>query len=398
MPDSPVDPGFDALTLDWLRAKPGTKWHRPAGLLAAWVADMDVPPAAVIVEAVRARLGTGDLGYADWGYPHAITPAVPLFVERAERRWGWRIDPVEMTEWCEVVQAVQMALHLACSPGDGVVLHTPSYPPLWWSIRDMGLRQIEVPATIDPTSVDGRGVVFDHDALAERLESESARVLLLCNPHNPSGHCFARAELEQLVAMAERHDLLIISDEIHADLVHAPHVHVPIASISPEAAARTVTVHSASKAFNLAGMRHAVAHVGPAWLRDRMRALPDHLTGAINVLAAEATSAAWRDGDEWLAAVLVQLDRNRHLLAALLAEHLPAVRYRPPDATYLAWLDCRGCGFDREPVEVFRERGVELSPGLDFGRAGAGWVRLNMATSPAVLRTIVEHMGAASVG
>lgn len=389
MPDpaAGADPGFEALTLDWLRAKPGAKWHKPQGLLAAWVADMDVPPAPVIVDALRARLELGDLGYADWGYPHPVSPAVPLFVERAARRYGWQLDPAEMTEWCEVVQAVQMALHLTCQPGDGVVLHTPSYPPLWRSIADMGLRQIDVPAAIGHA-----GVVFDHDALAARLEHEQARVLLLCNPQNPTGHCFTRPELERLVAIAERHDLLIISDEIHADLVHAPHAHVPIASISPAAAARTVTVHSASKAFNLAGMRHAVAQVGPAWLRERIRALPDHLTGAISLLAAEATCAAWRDGDDWLAAVLAQLDANRHLLADLLAEHLPDVRYRVPESTYLAWLDCRACGFDREPVDVFRDRGVELSPGLDFGPSGAGWVRLNMATSGPMLERIVTAM------
>ena len=165
-------------------------------------------------------------------------------------------------------------------------------------------------------------------------------MLLLCHPHNPTGHRFAIDELVRLVSIAERFDLLIVSDEIHADLTYDS-VHVPIASIAG-AAARTVSVHSASKAFNLAGMRHAVAHIGPEHLREALFELPDHFLGAINLMASEATVAAWEHGDDWLDAVVAHLERNRLRFAELVAEHLPAVKHRPPAATYLAWLDCRG--------------------------------------------------------
>jgi cystathionine beta-lyase len=386
---TPVDDpfGFDALDLGWLRAKSGTKWHKHPGQLCAWVADMDFSPAPAIVEAVRRRADSADLGYADWGYPDPRSPVCQLFVDRSARRYGWQFDVAEVREFCDVMQGVQVALHLATQPGDGVVLHTPSYPPLWKSLAHMGRRQIDVPAHVTDT-----GVSFDYDELEVTLERQPAKVLLLCNPHNPTGHRFDRDELARLATIAERFDLLIISDEIHADLTYGPATHLPIAAISSSTAARTVSLHSASKAFNTAGMRHAVAHIGPDSIRQQMAALPDHLLGAINLVAAEVTEAAWRDGDAWLDAVVAHLDRNRRRLADLLAEHLPDVRYRMPDATYLAWLDCGAIGDGGEPFEMFARRGVQLSPGTDFGNAGAGHVRLNFATSGPLLQQIVERM------
>jgi cysteine-S-conjugate beta-lyase len=387
VPDTDDPFGFDRLDLDWLRAKPGTKWHAHPGQLAAWVADMDFPPFEGLGEVLRRRADSGDLGYPDWGYPRPRSPVCALFADRAARRYGWQFDAAEVREFCDVTQAVQVALHLATSPGDGVVLHTPSYPPLWRALAHMDRRQVDVPA-----HVTSEGVAFDYDELERQLDRSPARALLLCHPHNPTGHRFDRDELMRLIDIAQRHDLLIVSDEIHADLTYEPAAHVPVASLSPAAASRTVSIHSASKAFNVAGMRHAVAHVGPELLRQHMAALPDHLMGSINIAAAGVTEVAWRDGDQWLAAVLAYLDRNRHALASLLAEHLPAVTYRVPDATYLAWLDCRALGDGDAPFEQFRRRGVQLSPGPDFGPSGAGHVRLNFATSAAVLTTIVQQM------
>jgi cysteine-S-conjugate beta-lyase len=382
--------GFDRLDLEWLRAKRGSKWHKHPGQLAAWVADMDFPPFAGIADVLRRRAALGDLGYPDWGYPNPRSPVCDLFADRAARRYDWQFVVAEVREFCDVTQAVQVALHLGTSPGDGVVLHTPSYPPLWRALAHMGRRQVDVPAHITST-----GVSFDYDDLERQLDRSPARALLLCHPHNPTGHRFDRDELTRLVEIAERHDLLIVSDEIHADLTYGPAVHVPIASVAPQAASRTVSIHSASKAFNVAGMRHAVAHVGPERLRQRLAALPDHLIGSINVAAAEVTEAAWRDGDAWLAAVVAYLDRNRRLLGTLIADLMPEIGYRVPDATYLAWLDCRAVGDADEPFQHFRQRRVQLSPGPDFGPAGAGHVRLNFATSAEILTLIVEQMSAA---
>lgn len=386
--------GFDRIDLDWLRAKRSSKWHRHAPRLAAWVADMDMPPAPVVLDAIRAAAERADLGYPEWKGSGFGSPAVDVFVERARRRYGWEVPADEVRETCDVVQAVQLALHLGTRPGDGVVLHMPAYPPLWQSIDQMGRRLVDVPATVTRDGT-GDGVEFDYDRLEARLAAEPAAALLLCHPHNPTGHRFDRPELERLATIAERFDLLVISDEIHADLTYAPARHLPIAALGGDVAGRTVTVHSASKAFNIAGLRHAVSHVGPVELRRGMASLPNHLLGALNVIAADATVAAWTEGDAWLDAVLAHLDRNRHLLADLLSEHLPSVRYRVPDATYLAWLDCRAAGLGGDPHAVFRARGVELNPGTDFGPLGADHVRLNMATSADILRLIVETMARA---
>jgi cystathionine beta-lyase len=375
--------GFDSLDAEWLRSKSGAKWHRHPGQLAAWVADMDFPPAPVVLAALRARLESGDLGYPDWRSHTGGTPICELFAERAAHRFGWSVDVGEVREVCDVMQAVQAVLHVATQPGDGVVVLTPSYPPLMHSVTGTGRRLIDQAVTADG---------WDLDELDDRLTRERATVLLLCHPHNPTGHVFTSRELRRLGEIAARHDLLIISDEIHADLTYSPNVHLPIAAACPEHAARIVTIHSASKAFNLAGLRYALAHIGSPGVRVALASLPDHLLGAVNLMAADATWAAWSDGDEWLAAVLVHLDRNRALLADLLATHLPEVRYTPPAATYLAWLDCRAIGDGDAPFELFRGRGVQLSPGTDFGENGGGFVRLNMATSSALLTRIVSTM------
>ena len=388
---SAADPfGFDSLELAWLRAKRSAKWSLHGTPFAAWVADMDFPPAPVVLDAIRAAADRADFGYPEWKGTGFGSPAVEVWADRCDRRYDWLVPASEVREFCDVVQAVQVMLHLHTNPGDGVVLHTPSYPPLLDAIDTFGLRLVDVPAHIG----DDR-VAFDYDALEERLQREGATVLLLCHPQNPTGHRFDRAELERLAAIAERFDLLVISDEIHADLTYAPATHIPFASLGPEVAARTVTVHSPSKAFNIAGLRHAVAHIGPVRLRERLAALPNHLLGALNVVAAEVTGAAWTDGDDWLDAVVEHLDGNRRLAAELLAEHLPAVRYRIPEATYLAWLDCRACGFDDDPFEVFRSRGVQLGAGTDYGPGGAGFVRLNMATSGPILAATIAAMATA---
>ena len=382
-----ADFGFDSLSLDWLRAKPGAKWHRHGVPWAAWVADMDFPPPPCVDAALRAVLDGGDLGYPDWKHITGGSPASVAFTERCAARYGWTFDPEHLRELNDVVQGIQMVLHLCTAPGDGVVVHTPAYPPFLHSVEDNARRIVRVPALAAPDSPSGWR--FDHAELDRRLADEPAKVLLLCHPHNPTGHVFSETELGELAAIAERHDLLVISDEIHADLTYAPAVHRPMALFAPE---RTVTIHAASKAFNLAGLRYAIMHVGPAWVRERLASVPDHLFGAANLMGAAAAEAAWRDGDEWLAAVVAHLDGQRQFLADLLAMYLPDVVYTPPMATYLAWLDCRHMGMGDDPSELFAQRGVRLSEGPNFGPEGHGFTRLNFATSTEVLRATAQAL------
>ena len=369
------------LSVDDVRRRRGVKWASIDGRLAAWVADMDFPVAPPIREALLAA--TEDVGYPHWpGIGRSPLPA--LFAERMDARYGWRPHVDRLHELADVMQGVVASIHHLTRPGDGVVVHTPAYPPFLAAIEAAGRRLVEVPARL----VDGRWA-FDHDELDARLADEPARLLLLCHPHNPTGHVFNVDELTKLAEISARHDLVVVSDEVHAELVHPPNGHVPFASLDP---ARAVTLTSASKAFNLAGLRWAILHAGSDDLQAALDALPRHYLGMPNLMAVTATEAAWTAGDAWLRAVTGQLDANRRLLATLLQEHLPDIGYAVPDATYLAWLDCRALDLGDDPSETFRARGVELSPGPRFGTQGIGFARLNFATSADVLTLVVEAM------
>ncbi len=383
-----LDPfGLESITLDWLRAKPGGKWARYPGALAAWVADMDFRPAPAIAAAVRAVADADDFGYPAWQSRKCPSPAEEAFVAWSARRHGWQIDAADVMALAEVVQAIQLVLHTATAPGDRVVVHTPAYPPFLSSVEKTGRQLVRLPARRDAASATGWS--FDYEWLDAELIARPAAAMLLSHPHNPTGHVFGEAELRLLADLAERHDLLIISDEIHADLTYAPHVHRPIALFAPT---RTVTITAPSKAFGMPGLRYAVAHFGSARARAAVGQLPDHLLGTVSVTAVAAAEAAWTRSDDWLVAVVAHLDRQRHLLTSLLAKALPSVGYVPPAATYLAWLDCRALGLGDDPSLEFARRGVRLSEGPNFGVEGNGFARLNFATSSAVLREIVTRL------
>jgi len=372
--DRPVHAPF-APDLDWLRAKRGVKWQRPGpDVLPAWVADMDFPVAEPIRTAVAAALDRGDLGYPDWPEHPLAAP----FAERMATRYGWRPDPNHVRGLTDVIQGLQVVTELATEPGDGVVIAVPNYPPFLASIPRQGRRIVPLPVD------DGR---LELERLGHGVD---ARLLLLVNPHNPTGRVYTRAELEAVAEFVLRHDLLVVSDEIHADLAYDGHPHLPFAALGPELAARTVTLTSATKAFNIAGLRCAVAHVGPADLRARWDAQPPDLFGAVNVLGVEATRVAWELGDQWLAGVRSHLAAQRDRLTT----RLPAlpVRYRPPEATYLAWLDWPDLPGDAHAF--FRQAGVELSAGPEFG-GRPSQVRLNFATSTDVLEQILDRITAA---
>lgn len=382
--------GLDHLDLDWLRSKPGVKWHRSRGRnLAAWVADMDFPAPPVVRERLAAYVAGGDLGYPD-GRPTNGLPE--LFAARMAARHGWTVDPADVRDIDDVVQGVRLVVHLMTRPGDAIAFHTPAYPPFLGT--STGMARPLVPIRAGRTA---EGWGFDLERFRHDLAATPVKVLVLCNPHNPTGRAFRRDELEALAEVVLEHDLVVVSDEIHAELVHPGARHVPFASLGDEVAARTVTVTSATKAFNLAGIRCAQAHVGDPRVREAWAAQPDHLYGAVSPFGVLATATAWTEGDEWQAAVLARLDANRRLLAELLAARpaLAGIDYVVPEATYLAWLDCRPLGLGDDPAAVFAEHGVELSPGPDFGEQGLGFARLNMATAPNVLTAVVDGLDAA---
>ena len=225
------------------------------------------------------------------------------------------------------------------------------------------------------------------------LSTLGPRAILTCNPHNPTGRVFDAEELAAIAEVAERHDLLIVSDEIWCDLVHPGHTHMPIAALSEAAAARTVTICAASKAFNVAGLHCAVAHIAHAGVARELAALPRHVLGAVGSPGAEATLAAWTAGEAWLDEVRAHLTRQRDHLAERLSAELPQVGFESPEATYLAWLDLRGTDLGEDPAKALQESArVALSHGHEFGESGKGFARLNFATSREILDEILDRI------
>lgn len=380
---------FDALDEDWLRRKPGIKWQRfGEGVLPAWVADMDFPVPAVVRQALVDVVDGGDLGYPDW---RGGSPLREAFASRMAVRYGWEPDPGRVRELTDIIQGLQLSLHLASAPGDGVAIHTPSYPPFLSSIEAMGRRLVPLPMEDTPA-----GWRFDAERAESAIADARCRVLVLVNPHNPTGRVFRREELVALAEIADRHDLVVVADEVHAELAYPPHAHLPFAGIGPEVARRTITLTSATKAFNLAGIRCAVAHLGPDEVVAARNAAPSELFGQPSNLSVAATLAAWRDGGPWAASVLDYLRRNRDALAAGLAARLPAVGHHPPEGTYLAWLDVRALGLGPDPAaRVLEQAKVAVGRGRDFGPGAEGFVRVNFATSRALLSELLDRLAGA---
>ena len=368
--------GLRSLTVDKLRSTPGVKWQQHPERLAAWVADMDFPMAPAITDRLQSIIDRGMAGYQKWGT--GASPAGRIFVDRMASKYGWDIDVDRVHDLADVLQGVRLAIGMLTEPGAAIALHTPAYYPFLQSLADMDRRLVHAP--------------FDIDELRAVIASENPAALLLCHPQNPTGHVFDRSQLEAIAEIVEEFDLIVISDEIHSDLVYAPKTHIPFASLSSAVESRTITVTSTSKAFNLAGLRWAVMHVGIERFDTMVRSYPKHWFGSPNLFGVEAAVAAWTEADDWLAAVMDVLDENRHRLAELVEEHLPGAQYQIPSATYLAWIDCSMFGDGDGPFELFQSRGVELSPGMQFGENGSGHVRLNFATSPAVIEQIVAAM------
>ena len=369
--------------IDRLRSLTCAKWtwHEP-DVLPAWVADMDLPPVPAAVEAVRALVDRGDFGYN----MSAECRLAEAFADWQEDSHGWRPDTERLRVFCDVMQAVEVAVWLQTQPGDGIVVFTPVYPPFLRTVSKSGRRIVECP--FDPAD----GWRLDPERLSAAIDART-RAILLCNPHNPTGRAFSRDELAAIAEAAERHDLLVISDEIWADLRHPGVAHTPMAQLGEEVAGRTFTINAASKSFNLAGLRCAVAHVGHPGLAAAIAGVPSHVFGAVGSPGAEATLAAWTKGAPWLAETRAHLTAQRDHLAARFAEELPAVGFTLPEATYLAWLDFREVGLGDDPAKRLLESArVALSSGLDFGPRGAGFARLNFATTREILDEILDRV------
>ncbi len=376
----------ETLDIDRLRRRRNNKWRQyPDDVLPAWVADMDYQVAPPILALLRDMVDQSDLGYPR---KPPLEPLYAALAERMRQRHAWTLDVNRVELIADVIQGIFIALNTLAKPGQGTWLHTPAYPPLLLAARETGR-----PAIHDPLVPTAAGYSLDLDRLEQALPKH-ARFLLLCNPHNPTGRVLTRAELERLAEFALRRDLVILADEIHADLVYPNHRHVAVASLAPEVAQRTVTFTSATKAFNIAGLRCAFAIFGSESLHRRFNTWPRLLRGGLNAFGAEATRIAWTECDDWLESVRAYLDSNRQFIVDFVGQNLPGIVCRQPESTYFAWIDCRALGLEEEPYDFFlREAKVALMPGPEFGPEGAGWTRINFATSREILEQVVQRMG-----
>lgn len=366
------------------RHSDSTKWrHYDADVLPLWTADMDFASPAPVVEALLDRVAHGVYGYC---IESAELRAV--VAERLGRLYGWRVEPDEILFQTGVLSGFQQVCRAVATARDGVLVQPPVYPHIYEAPADNGSVHQESPLV---RRQDGQYEI-DLEAFESAITPET-RVFILCNPHNPVGRVFTRMELERVAEICLRHNVVICSDEIHCDLVFDGYRHTPIASIAPEVAAQTVTLMAPSKTFNVAGLRCSMAIVPDEGLRRRLQAQAVKPFAEVNILGFVAALAAYRDGQDWLDQVLAYLTRNRDWVVDFVANELPGVSAVSPEATYLAWLDCREAGIEGSPYQFFLDRaGVALQDGATFGTTGEGFVRLNFACPRPTLVEALERM------
>lgn len=378
---------------DRLRSGAGVKWGIvEPDVLPAWVADMDFGVPSAVREVVADALA-----HEDFGYPWFAEgdPVVRAFERRMADRFGWRPSPDRTRVFTDLLQILQLVIESSTAPGDGVAIHVPAYPPFLASITRAGRRIVPIP--MRDTAAGWR---FDTTDLAARLSAAGTRLIVLVNPHNPTGRVLTQEELEAVADAASALDAVVLSDEIHADLVYAGARHLPFASISDDTAARTVTATSATKTFNIAGLRCALAHIGPDALWQEWAAAPIDLYGTPSTLGKRATAAVWADGEPWHRELMQRLQANRSIVRDWVDASAYPLRHHSPEATYLAWIDFSGTAIADDAAGALRHLGrVLLSAGPEFVQGVDGdaraYARLNLATSERNLREILRRVDTA---
>lgn len=362
------------------RSSDSAKWsYFGPDVLPMWVADMDFVSPQPIIDALQARVAHGVFGYG------SDSPSLRgALVDRMQRLYGWTIEPADIVLLPGLVCGLNVVNRAVGEAGDGVVVHTPVYGPFLSAPVNQGRRLQVAPLAC---STGGRRLRYtvDFDRF-EAVIDPSSKLFILCNPHNPVGRAFTRQELAQMAEVCERHDLVICSDEIHCDLLMGGAQHIPIASLSPEVAQRTVTLMAPSKTFNIPGLGASFAIVQNPALRKQVERAATGIVPHLNILGQAAAEAAYTRCDDWLAALNAYLTANRDFAIAYLQEHLPAACVTEPEATYLLWLDCRDLGIDGAPADFFlKQAKLAVNEGAWFGEGGAGFVRLNYGCPRATL-------------
>jgi len=357
------------------------KWGKyPADVLPLWVADMDFVSPEPIRQALLERVQHGVFGYG-----RDLPELRELIVARMADRYGWQILPDDILFIPGVIRGFNLACHALAEPDGGVLVQTPIYPPVLLAPRHAGLKRQES----ELKQIADGSYEIDWESFEAALTPET-RLFILCNPHNPVGRVFRREELARMAEICLRRGITVCSDEIHADLLYSGQAHTPIASLDSEIARNTITLMAPSKTFNIAGLDCSFAIIQNPELRNRYQRATCGLVGGVNILGWTAAIAAYRDGQEWLTQALAYLESNQDYLYDFVQKEIPAVKMTRPEATYLAWLDCRETGLD-DPYEFFLQKArVALNDGKTFGHGGKGFVRLNFACPRT---TLVKALG-----
>ncbi len=321
---------FQFDTLFDRRPTDSLKWNRyPADVLPLWVADMDFAAPSAVTEALRARVD-----HPIYGYGANLPGLVEAIQAHLQQHFNWNVPEEAIVYVPGVIVGFNIAAQMLASPGGSLVFQTPAYPPFFKVAENAGLRQVEVDLVLDEAGI--------YRVDWERFEAaiaDNCSMFLLCNPHNPVGRVYEADELLRMAEICRRYNVPICSDEIHADLVYSGHRHIPIAALSPEIARNSITLMAPSKTFNIPGLGFSFAIIPDPEMRNKVETARRGLVGWPNLLGMHAARAAYTDGQEWLAELLVYLEGNRYALVDYVKTYLPEARITVPEGTYLAWLD-----------------------------------------------------------
>lgn len=351
-----------------------TKWDDAPALfgvqdiLPFWVADMDFPSPPVIVEALAARVQHGIFGYpSPYSYDY---DAVTAWMEK---RHNWKTHSSWMLSTPGVVTALTLAVQTFTQPGDKIIIQPPVYPPFFSCIQNQNRSVLE-----NPLAYESGTYHIDFDDLTKK--AKDAKMLILCSPHNPVGRVWSRSELTKLLTICLENDILIVSDEIHCDLVYTGNTHIPLGSLTSDINDRLITLTAPSKTFNTAGLYTSIAIIPNEKLRLQFAQILQQLSiNKCNIFGITALEAAYRHGAPWLDDLLVYLEGNAQYLTEYIAANIPALHVDKPQGTYLAWLNCRKLNLPhQELVDFFAKKAlVGLNDGITFGSQGTGFMRLN---------------------
>lgn len=378
---SPIE--VKAFSLEELRTHRSEKWREfPSDVLPLPVAEMDFPVAAPIRELLMEMVSHSDLGYL------GPIPEVALAFEGfAKRRWDWNLDRNQVHLVTDVGVGVVEVLRLFTTPGDRILINTPVYHNFNTWIGETHLEKVDV-----PFAQEGEKWILDLEGIEQAYRS-GVKAHLLCNPHNPIGYVYSKAELLRIAELAREYEVTVISDEIHGPLTYSEATFLPFLSLGENAESVGIVVTAASKAWNIAGLKCALVVSQSLKMDALLEKLPSATHYRASLLGGFATATAYAQGEEWLDSLIATLDSNRYFLRELLQDQIPKIKYTIPQCTYLAWLDLEALNLGRNPSQVLLERGkVALSPGKFFGSQSLDFARLNFATSTEILTEAVERM------